>query len=211
MRFPIWMKGISLLLLPIFTCGCSTVFGRQNDDQNVSFDSNVQGVAINCSGKRVDAPGSLPLKQSKNHACIAESQGYEKKVFDIKSGMSWSGFGNSTALNTAIWGWWTFGIGTGIGWLVDACSGAMKNLKEENIYVEMKPLGTTSTSQKILEKTIEVGKAVVNTPVAVVQNTASAVLDTTLRGGAEQMGITGGKKAAESAKDTGKKKSTTVV
>jgi len=128
------------LLLPIFLSGCSTVFGRQHDDQNVSFDSNIQGVEVNCSGKRVDAPGSIPLRQSKNHSCIAQKTGYEKKVFNIRSGITWSGFGHSTATNTALWGWWTLGIGTGIGWLVDSVSGAMRNLKEENIYIEMKPL-----------------------------------------------------------------------
>ncbi len=180
---------VSIALVPILMSGCSTMFGRQNDEQNVSFDSNVQGVQVNCSGKRVDAPGSLPLRQSKNHACIAEAPGYEKKVFDIKTGISWGGFGNSTAINTALWGWWTLGIGTGIGWLIDAVSGAMRNLKEESIYLDMKPLGTTPTAEKLLFKAVDVGKAVINTPVNVVQNTASAVLDTTIRGGAEQVGI----------------------
>jgi hypothetical protein len=204
-------KGLAILLIPILVCGCSTVFGRQSNEQNVSFDSNVQGVQVNCSGKRIDTPGNLPLRQSKDHACKAEAPGYESKVFTIRSGNSWAGFGNSTAINTAIWGWWTLGIGTGIGWLVDACSGAMRNLKEENIYLEMKPSGTTPTAEKVLQKTVAVGTAIIETPVNVVKNTASTVLDTTLRGGSEQMGITDGKKATEPVKDTGKKKSVTVV
>jgi hypothetical protein len=65
----------------------------------------------------------------------------------------------------------------------------MRNLKEENIYLDMKPVGTTPTAEKILFKAVDVGKAVINTPINVVQNTASTVLDTTLRGGAEQVGI----------------------
>lgn len=190
MNHPIAVKGLAALLIPILMSGCSTVFGRQSNEQNVSFDSNIQGVEVNCSGKRVDTPGNLPLRQSKNHACKAVASGYESKVFNIDSGISWAGFGNSTAINTAIWGWWTLGIGTGIGWLVDACSGAMRNLKEESIYLEMKPEGTTPTAEKALKKTIEVGTAVVELPVNVVQNTAGAVLDTTLRGGAEQAGMT---------------------
>jgi hypothetical protein len=183
------MQVVSVFLLPVLLCGCSTVFGRQSDEQNVSFDSNVQGVEVNCSGKRVNTPGNIPLRQSKNHACIAEAPGYEKKVFDIKTGISWGGFGNSTAINTAIWGWWTLGIGTVVGWLVDSASGAMRNLKEENIYLDMKPSGTTPTAEKIFFKAVDVGKAVIETPVNVVQNTASTVLDTTIRGGAEQVGI----------------------
>jgi len=199
MRCSIFTQMIAWILMPVMLCGCSTVFGRQNDEQNVSFDANVQGVEVNCSGKRVNAPGNLPLRQSKNHACIAEAPGYEKKVFDIKSGISWGGFGNSTAINTAIWGWWTLGIGTGIGWLIDSVSGAMRNLKEENIYLEMKPLGTTPTAEKILFKAVDVGKAVVETPINVVRNTTSTVLDTTLRGGAEQVGIVAEEKVASPA------------
>jgi hypothetical protein len=74
-------KWVAIILLPILFSGCSTVFGRQSDEQNVSFDANVQGVQVNCSGKRVDTPGSIPLRQSKNHSCVAESSGYEKKGF----------------------------------------------------------------------------------------------------------------------------------
>lgn len=202
---------MAIVLLPILICGCSTVFGRQNDEQNVSFDSNVQGVQVNCSGKRVDTPGSLPLRQSKSHACVAEAPGYEKKVFDIRTGISWGGFGNSTAINTAIWGWWTLGIGTGIGWLIDSVSGAMRNLKEENIYLDMKPSGTTPTAEKILFKAVDVGKAVINTPINVVQNTASTVLDTTIRGGAEQVGIAKEEKAKPASPDKEKPKNVKVI
>lgn len=137
------VRMISLMLCTaIVLSGCSTVFGRQNEEQNISFDSNVRGVQVICAGKRADAPGSIPLRQSKTASCTAEAPGYEKKVFNIRSGNSWAGFGHSTAINTAIWGWWTLGIGTGIGWLVDSVSGAMRNLKEESVYLDMKPLGS---------------------------------------------------------------------
>ncbi len=189
MKLGLWSKILSIILVPIYFAGCSTVFGRQHDEQNVTFDSNVQGVEINCAGKRVDTPGSIPLRQSKSASCVAQAPGYEKKAFTINSGISWAGFGNSTAINTALWGWWTLGIGTGVGWLVDSVSGAMRNLKEENFYIEMKPLGTTSTPQKILEKTVDVGKSLVNTPVNVVKDATSTVLDTTISGSAQQMGI----------------------
>ena len=133
----IFLKALCVFLMTVMVSGCSTVFGRQHDDQNITFDSNVQGVEVNCSGKRVNTPGFIPLRQSKSASCVAEAPGYEKKAFTINSGISWSGFGNSTALNTALWGWWTLGIGTAIGWLVDSVSGAMRNLKDENIYIEM--------------------------------------------------------------------------
>jgi len=182
-------KPISLLLILFQLTGCSTIFGRHHDDQTVNFDSNVQGVEVICSGKRAMTPGSMPLRQSKSHSCTAQAEGYEKKIFRIKSGMSWAGFGHSTATNTALWGWWTLGIGTAIGWVVDLISGGMRNLKEEDFYIEMRPTGTTSTSEKIIRKTVAVGRAVVELPIEVVRDTAGVIVGTTVEGTAEQIGI----------------------
>ncbi len=134
------MRFMSLFLCCTMLSGCATMFGRQHDEQAVTFDSNVQGVDVNCSGKRTVTPGNIPLMQSKNHSCTAEKSGYEKKAFQIKSGTSWAGFGYSTAINGALWGWWTLGIGVGIGWLIDWPSGAMRDFKEDSLYIEMKPV-----------------------------------------------------------------------
>jgi hypothetical protein len=186
---PQFLKIVTMLMLPILISGCSTVFGRHHDEETVFFDSNVQNVEILCSGKRAKTPGSIPLRQSKSHSCTAELEGYEKKIFRIQSGTSGSGFGHSTAVNTAIWGWWTLGIGTGIGWLIDWASGAMRNLKEDNLYIEMQAEGTTSASSKVLDKTVSVGKDIVNASRDTVQNTASAAVDTTVHAGAQIVGV----------------------
>ena len=53
-------KGLSVLLIPVLLAGCSTVFGRQHDEQNVTFDSNVQGAEINPEG---DPPLILDLSE----------------------------------------------------------------------------------------------------------------------------------------------------
>lgn len=205
------MKITSLLVVTMMMSGCATMFGRQHDEEAVTFDANVAGVEVNCSGKRTITPGNIPLMQSKKHTCSAEKAGYEKKVFQIRSGTSWSGFGYSTAINGALWGWWTLGIGIGIGWLIDWPSGAMRNLKEENIYLEMKPEGTTSVSQKVAEKTVEIGKAIVETPVDIVKNTTTTVMDTTIAGGAGQMGLTDGKATPAPSKDSEKQKNVKVI
>ena len=134
------IKFIGIILIGLQVSGCSTLFGRQNQEEEIFFDSNVPNVEVNCSGKRIKTPGALPLIQSRAHTCSAELDGYERNVFQVKSGPSWSGFAHSTALNTAAWGWWTMGIGTGVGWLMDFGSGAMKNLKEKQFHIEMKPL-----------------------------------------------------------------------
>lgn len=135
-----FIQGVAILLLAVHCSGCSTLFGRHQDEQLVYFDANVPDVEVVCEGKRAITPGSIALRQSKSHACLAEKSGYRKEVIEIKSGTSWAGFANSFALNTAAWGWWTFGIGTGIGLLVDFPSGAMRNLKQEHVDLKMNPL-----------------------------------------------------------------------
>jgi len=154
MKNTIYGSGVTFLMTLLLLNGCSTIFGRNHDEQMVMFDANVSEVEVVCSGKRVITPGSLPLRQSKDHACTAQKEGYEKKAFKIASGLSWSGFGHSTVTNSAALGWWTLGIGTGIGWLVDLPSGSMKNLKEDSIYLEMKP-NVAAVSGGASEKTAE--------------------------------------------------------
>lgn len=140
------MQGLVILLTAIYLTGCSTLFGRHQDEQLVYFDANVPEVEVICEGKRAITPGSISLRQSKNHSCLAEKSGYKKEVIEIRSGTSWSGFANSFALNTAAWGWWTFGIGTGIGMLIDFPSGAMKNLKQDHFEFRMQ---SAEESEKI--------------------------------------------------------------
>jgi len=183
------LKGISILMSFIMITGCSTTFGRQHDEQMVTFDANVQDVEVNCSGKRTMTPGAIPLRQSKNHTCFATKEGYEKKVFNIRSGTSWAGFGHSTATNGALWGWWTLGIGVGIGWLIDWPSGAMRNLKDDNIYIELRPKGSTGTAKAVLEKAMDAGKTIATMPADVVQETTGAILDTAVHDSATQMGL----------------------
>lgn len=172
--------------------GCSTIFGRQHDEQTVYFDANVQEVEVNCSGKRTVTPGSLPLRQSKSQSCTAQKEGYEKKVFEIRSEVSGSGLGHSFATNTATWGWWTLGIGTAVGMLADLPSGSMKNLKENSIFLDMRPLSETATinpAKKILIKTASVGKTLVTVPVDAVRETTETVIDTTIGQTARQIGV----------------------
>ncbi len=182
-------KAFAAALILLQLTGCSTVFGRHQDEEMVTFSANVQDVEVNCSGKQTVVPGSIPLRQSKSHSCTAVKDGYEKKAFRIQSGTSWAGFGHSTAINTALWGWWTLGIGTVVGWLIDWPSGAMRNLKEEDVYIEMKPANSDSAAEKVLDAAANVGKTLVNVPRDVLQETTSAALGTTVQGGANQLGI----------------------
>lgn len=135
-----WFKGTVLVLFLLEASGCSTLMGLQHEEENVFFDANIPNVEVACSGRRTKTPGSLPLRQNKSHTCTAELEGYKTQIFKIHSGVSWAGFAHSTASNTAAWGWWTLGIGTGIGWLTDLASGAMKRVSEDTIHLQMQPL-----------------------------------------------------------------------
>jgi len=185
------LKSWSLVILAFYCSGCATMYGRQNDEVKVFFDSNAQGVEVSCSGKSTETPGNLELRQSKSHNCKARLEGYESRYFRIHSGASSEGFDYSTSVNKAKWGWWTLGIGILIGWTVDSLSGAMRTLDRDKVYIEMQPLGTSTMQQKMIAKTVDVGKAIVTLPKDVVDNTAGAVMDSTVRAGSEQLGMTG--------------------
>lgn len=133
----LFLKGIAILLIAAQMTGCATMFGRQHNEQTVLFDSKIPDVEVTCSGKRIKTPGTIPLRQSETHSCVAEKEGYQRQAFKVRSGATWSGFAHSTAVNTALWGWWTWGVGTVIGWLIDAPSGAMKNLKKDHFDIEL--------------------------------------------------------------------------
>ncbi len=183
------IKFLTLLLLAAFVSGCSTMYGRQHDEQTVYFDSNIEGTEVNCSGKNTITPGNLMLVQSKNHSCSARTDGYENWYFRVRSNLSKEGFDHSTSVNTAKWGWWTLGIGTVIGWTVDVLSGSMRSLEKDSYYIDMRPVGSVGAGKKVLAKTMSVGKAIVNIPRDVVASTTDATLDSTIRSGSEHLGL----------------------
>jgi len=147
MNKSLWLQVLALTLVLLQVSGCSTLIGRVNNEEEVFFESNVQDVEVICAGRHVKTPGAVSLMVSKSHTCSAEKEGYQKKIIQIASGPTWSGFALSTALNTAAWGWWTMGIGTAVGWLVDFVSGAMKGLKIKNVYFQMEPASTKETNK----------------------------------------------------------------
>jgi hypothetical protein len=132
-------KLVSLVIIPLYLSGCMTLFNFHKYEKEISFDSNVEGVDVVCENEKIATPGKIALRQSKNHVCTAEKNGYVKRTFKIQSGISSSGFGSSTATNLGAWGWYTFGVGLLIGWAVDAVSGAMKEFKTDSFYIMMEP------------------------------------------------------------------------
>jgi len=197
MKQGLGLKGLSLLMVVLCVSGCATIYGRQNDEQRVFFNSNVAGTKVTCGGKSVMAPGNLDLKQSKTHTCTAFAEGFEEKTFRVKSGVSDKGLDYSTDVNMQKWGIWTLGLGMLAAWPVDFLSGSMKNLKEDRYTLELQPEGTTGKGKKVLNKTWDVGKALVTMPTAVAGGAAGTVLDTTVRSGSQQVGISSTKQRKE--------------
>ncbi len=182
-------KWIASLCLIAFLPGCATIYGRQNDMENVFFESNVEEVEVICSGESVRTPGNLKLRQSRDHNCKALKEGYESRYFRISSSTSREGFRYSTRINTAKWGWWTLGIGTLTGWAVDFVSGAMRDLNQDRYYLQLQPRGSTGTAKRLLERTVDVGETIVAMPKNLVDNTAETVLNSTVRAGSQPLGL----------------------
>jgi len=155
----------------------------------VLFESNVKNVEITCSGKSVTTPGSISLKQSRNHSCRAEKEGHAAKTFRIRSILSKKGFQDSTRANTKSWGWWTLGVGTLLGWSVDLLSGAMRDFEVHDFHVEMQEASSVSGTKRALGKVLAVGKTLLRAPGELIDNSTSTVMDTAVRGSAEKLGV----------------------
>lgn len=172
-----------------YLTGCSTIHGRQNSEQMVLFEATPREIQITCAGETVVTPGSISLKQSRNHTCHAELEGYEKKSFRVRSHVSEQGFKDSTRANADSWGWWTLGIGILVGWTVDLVSGAMRNLEHNDYHVTLHKEGTTSAGEAVIAKTVDLSRALLSAPKDIVDSTAGTVMDTTLRASSEKVGI----------------------
>ena len=196
-RAPQFFRDSALWVLVIFTAGCSTMYGRQNDEPNIFFDANVLAVTVTCSGKTIQTPGNIALRQSQTHRCRASKEGFATQIVRVPSVISKKGFQHSTEMNWATWGKWTLGIGNVIGWTVDFISGSMRSLEKDRYVLIMKPVSEAGPAKKVLSKTLEVTKTLIMMPGQVVDETSTAILDKTVRTGSEGIGLAGASKRAQ--------------
>ena len=138
-------SGVCFLSVCLILSGCATISGRQRGNDRVSFDSNSERVEVECSNMRIFTPGYLQLKRSESHECTAKLKGYESQKFTITSKTDGRGFGASTGANF-MFALFTIGSGFILGWLIDWPSGAMKNLRPNKFYFEMKPAMNTKSA-----------------------------------------------------------------
>jgi hypothetical protein len=149
---------------------------------------------------RTFTPGYLSLERSHSHFCMAQKEGFERKIFWIDSAVSKKGFAQSAASNTGATALWTFGIGTVVGSAVDWSSGAMNDIKDSRILIELKPFESVTSSEKVLHRTKRAGEALVKIPKEIARETIHTVVDTSVRGTSEQIHLQpkGGLEEAES-------------
>lgn len=186
-----------IVLIGMFAAGCSTIYGRQNDTPNVHFDANVQSVVVDCGGVQTVTPGNMALRQSKTYNCVATKEGYLTEKVRVHSVITKKGFEHSTKVNWEKWSKWTLGLGHLIAWPVDFVSGSMRSHEFDRYILDMKASKETSLAQKAVSKTVSATKTLLTLPGQVVDETATTVLDSTLRSGSEGLGVSSNEKRLE--------------
>jgi hypothetical protein len=118
------------IFLVISCSGCLT-FGKGMIDTNesVAVESSPQGAQVEAGKQDCETPCVVELEQTRDHVLVVKKAGYEPRILNIRSKHGWGGAGLSFVTNSAVWGWWTLGIGTVAGMLVDLVSGSMKSLE----------------------------------------------------------------------------------
>ena len=127
--------------LVLFLTGCATVMrGSGRTIASVSIITEPQEANITCDGQRLISPTTVNLDKATDHSIIITKNGYNTVNIKLRSGVRpFKGVGASFVENTAAWGWWTLGIGTAAGMIVDAASGSMKDLNTTEIYIQLEP------------------------------------------------------------------------
>ena len=90
---------------------------------------------IGKTAQSVMTPGVLNLDMKKSYNIVIRKPGYKTVNVAFSTGFRAKDVGVSFLGNTAVFGWWTFGIGTAVGMAVDAFSGSMSGFKQNGIFL----------------------------------------------------------------------------
>lgn len=139
-----YLKVLLICILTLNLTGCATAMRGMQKDANVFIETDPSGATIQSSGQTVISPGSLNLSRFQNHKITIKKEGYKAAIITLVSKTQGKDVGASFLSNTAAWGWWTLGIGTAAGMLVDAVSGSMKDLEGTILKITLEPGEGTS-------------------------------------------------------------------
>lgn len=185
-----------LTLILLFSLSCATIQGTQHREEQVTVNSNVEGVTLTCDAIKAVTPAVLTLPVRSSRTCTAELAGYESQTFRIDSRITKEGFKKATSLNKGF-GKWTLGIGFLLSWPVDALSGAMKDFPEKEIVLEMKPLGSTGRLETTANKVMKAADSLVRAPLEAIDQTSDALLNAAVHDTSSAVKKTGGMEIPE--------------
>lgn len=134
-----WMFQVFALALISPLAGCATVMRASHATTEVQVYTDPSAAVVKCSGQSIETPGSLSLHRSQDHMLYIEKHGYKRAVVYLRSRAGGEGVGASFFTNTVTVGWWTLGIGTAAGMLVDTASGSMKDLETTSLRIKLEP------------------------------------------------------------------------
>ena len=132
-------KFAPLVLLVLSACG--TIFNGSNQD--ISFDSNQQGVQIYINGmKACKTPCVYPLdRQAGSFVISAKKQGFEEQQQIIKAQLS-----SIAILNLTFWP----------SWLTDVATGGMWRYNRDGIYIDMEKKTTNHAELSQIKRDISI-------------------------------------------------------
>jgi len=134
------VKKILALGLIVLLTGCATVGHGGNSTADVQVQTDPPGATVRCSGQQITTPGSLNLTRAQDHILYFEKTGYKPISYTLHSKVQGKDVGGSFITNTVTTGWWTLGIGTAAGMIVDAASGSMKDLETKSVLVKLEQI-----------------------------------------------------------------------
>lgn len=141
-----------LLVLVVSASGCATTTrGFTGTESYVFVTSDPPGASAIAGGQIITTPGRIATSRTRKQVVVVKKEGYQSRKVELPVGFSWKQFGLSLGGNTATIGWWTLGIGTIIGMIVDAFSGAMRDVKIDGIHVTLQPGQTLPDDRLPLE------------------------------------------------------------
>ena len=135
-----WQRFGLALALTVSAVGCATTTrGFTGTESALFITSDPPGSTAIAGGQVITTPGRVAMSRTRKQIVVVKKEGYQTRKLELPVGFSWKQFGLSLGGNTATIGWWTLGIGTIIGMIVDAFSGAMRDVKTDGIHVILQP------------------------------------------------------------------------
>lgn len=135
------------------TVGCSTMNASGGQNVMMRIKTIPDGARVIIGLKEKESPSLFALDPRKKYEIIIKKEGYKTVRVKLIPSSKAEKFGESLGSNTLVFGWWSFGIGTAAGMLVDAASGSILNFDTDTLTVELeKGTGELNIDAKSLYK-----------------------------------------------------------